>query len=268
MRPLIGIPCHAGTRAGTDRPIYYNNRSYIHAVERAGGIPVLIPVYHDLSGVHVLLSRLDGLLISGGIDVNPRNYQDDPHPMLSETNPPLDALEIALARWATHKQVPTLGICRGMQMLNVAAGGSLHQHLGDVPETLRHGNWDLPRNTIVHQVRIERGSRLEHILGVREVPVNSLHHQAVKRPGKNVYVSGYAEDGIAELLEIPDHPFMLGAQCHPEELCDSQPVWSRIFAAFIDACVQSMAHKIESVSPMGNDREMFESFAELNTNVA
>lgn len=271
MRPLIGIPCHAGTRAGTDRPIYYNNRSYIHAVERAGGVPVLIPIYENFSGMHVLLSRLDGLLISGGIDVDPGNYHEAPHPNLSETNPPLDAMEITLARWAVRKQVPTLGICRGMQLLNVAHGGSLIQHLGDIPDILRHGNWDLPRNTIVHHVRVEPGSRLEYILGTREVPVNSLHHQAVKLAGNGVYISGHAEDNVAELLEVPDHPFMLGAQCHPEELFDTEPVWIRLFSAFIEACVQAMAQKITAVSPLEDDEheiEELEPLTHLNSFVA
>ncbi len=248
MRPLIGIPCHAGVRTDTERPIYYNNRSYIHAVERAGGVPILIPILHDLSGLQALLPRLDGLLLSGGIDVHPHHYQEEPHPLLGETNPELDTLEIALAKWALAEDVPTLGICRGMQVLNVAFGGNLYQDLGDqYPGSLKHPNWDQPRNTLVHRVRIEPGSRMEEILGAREVHVNSLHHQAAKNPGDGIQISGRADDGVAELLEVPEHRFMLAAQCHPEEIYTDEPVWARLFNAFIDACSKSVVHQLETV---------------------
>jgi putative glutamine amidotransferase len=237
MRPLIGIPCHAGRRAETDRPIYYNNRSYIHAVERAGGMPILIPILDDLSGLEVLLPRLDGVLISGGIDVDPRYYQEDPHPLLGETNPHLDELEIDIVRWVVHNNVPTLGICRGMQLMNIALGGTLYQDLSaDIPGSLRHANWDLPRNKLIHLVNLKPGSQLEAILGVRELPVNSLHHQSVKEPGNGVVVTGCAEDGVAEMLEVPGLRFMMAVQCHPEELYAEQSVWSRLFGTFIDAC--------------------------------
>lgn len=237
MRPLIGIPCHAGRRAETDRPIYYNNRSYIQAVERAGGTPILIPILDDLSGLEVLFPRLDGILISGGIDVDPHNYHEEPHPLLGDTNPHLDELEIDLVRWAVHDNVPIMGICRGMQVMNVAMGGTLYQDISaEVPGSLRHANWDLPRNKIIHRVSLLPGSRMEAILGVREVSVNSLHHQAVKEPGEGVVICGVAEDNIPEMLEVPSQRFMVAVQCHPEELYQEHPVWSRLFQAFISAC--------------------------------
>jgi len=250
MRPLIGIPCHAGLRAETDRPIYYNNRTYIHAVECAGGVPILIPIFDDLSGLQALLPRLDGLLLSGGIDVDPRYYQEEPHPMLGVTNPQLDELELALAQWALQKDVPTLGICRGMQLLNVALGGNLFQDLdSQYPGSLKHPNWELPRNTLIHTVRIERGSRIEKILGSHEIAVNSLHHQATKDPGNGVRISGYADDGVAEMMEVPDHRFMVAAQCHPEELYNDHPMWARLFQAFVDACSISVVRQ-PKVLPM------------------
>jgi putative glutamine amidotransferase len=255
MRPLIGIPCHAGERparpgenTGVERSIYYNNRSYIQAVERAGGVPILIPILSDLSGLQVLLPRLDGLLLSGGLDVDPRHYHEDPHPMLGETNPQLDDLELALARWALQNDVPTLGICRGMQVLNVALGGSLYQDLADqFPNSLKHPNWDLPRGQFVHRVYVEPNSLLAEILGTREVRVNSLHHQAAKRPGNGIQITGHADDGVAELLEVSGHRFMMGAQCHPEEIYNEEPAWQRLFLAFIDSCSQSVMRQIESV---------------------
>lgn len=249
MRPLIGIPCHPGVNKATDRPdrpIYYNNRTYIHAVEHAGGVPVLIPLLDDLSGLNTLLPRLDGLLLSGGIDVDPRYYHEQPHPMLGEVNPHLDELELALAHWALERDIPTLGICRGMQVLNVALGGSLYQDLeAQYPHCLRHPNWDKPRKTITHIVHVERGSCMEKILGAREVPANSLHHQAVKTPGNGVRISGRTDDGVAELLEEPEYRFMLAAQCHPEELYADEPIWERLFRAFIEACTTT--HSVETL---------------------
>ncbi len=237
MRPLIGIPCHAGLRADTARPIYGNNRSYVHAVEDAGGVPVLIPLLGDVSALSSLLPRLDGLLLSGGMDIQPHHYGETPHAMLGEVDPKLDELELALARWAEREDVPTLGICRGHQLLNVALGGSLYQDLAaQKPSDVRHPNWDKPRNTIAHEVRIEQNSRIAEILGTHEISANSLHHQAIKTPGRGVRITGYASDGIVEMLEVPAHQFMLGVQCHPEELYKDDPRWSRLFEAFVEAC--------------------------------
>lgn len=251
MRPLIGIPCHSGESTETNRPkrpIYYNNRSYIHAVERAGGVPVLIPILDDLVGLEALLPRLDGLLLSGGIDVDPRHYQEEPHPLLGDTNPKLDELEITLARWALHEDIPTLGICRGTQVINVALGGSLYQDLNDqYPGSLRHPNWDLPRNKIIHSVQLEANSRIAKVLGTREVPVNSLHHQAVKQEPECIKITGRAEDGVVELIEVPEHRFMLGAQCHPEELYNEYPMWRQLFEAFIHACTTPSIRPLDRV---------------------
>lgn len=237
MRPLIGIPCHPGFRADSARPIYGNNRTYVHAVERAGGVPILIPLLGDLSGLTTLLPRLDGLLLSGGIDIQPLYYGEEPHPMLGEVEPQLDELELALAEWAIREDIPTLGICRGHQMLNVALGGTLYQDLAaQYPDSLRHANWDQPRDTRIHSVIVEPGSRMEQILGTHELLANSLHHQGVKTPGKGVIITGSAEDGVVELLEVPAHRFMIGVQCHPEELYTTDAAWARVFTAFVDAC--------------------------------
>ncbi|SRR5579884_208543 len=248
MRPLVGIPCHAGVGAESERPIFYNNRAYVHAVERAGGVPILIPILDDLNGLHTLLPRLDGLLLSGGIDVDPRYYQEEPHPKLGRTNPKLDEMELALARWAVREDIPTLGICRGMQLLNVALGGSLYQDLqAQYPDSLKHPNWELPRNHIAHTITVEPGSRMATLLGETQIPSNSLHHQGVKKAGKGVTISGRSADGVAELLEVSGPTFMVAAQCHPEELFSEIPAWARLFKAFILACEESALRKVEKV---------------------
>jgi len=249
MRPLIGIPCHTGKGSAHNRekPIIYSNRSYIQAVEYVGGMPVLIPVLQDLSGLQTLLSRLDGLLLPGGPDVDPRLYNQQPHELLGKINPSLDALELALARWAIDKEIPTLGICRGMQLLNVAMRGDLHQDLGErCPDTWQqHCNWDQPRNELIHRVAVQPGSQMEKLLGKSVVGANSLHHQAINRPGKGIVISGYSEDGVTELMEIPDHPFMVGTQCHPEEIYLDEPAWARLFTAFVDACTTRIMQQME-----------------------
>jgi putative glutamine amidotransferase len=243
MRPLVIVPCHTGLQEHTRRPIYYNNKAYIHAIERAGGVPVLIPILEEPeASLQSLLPHMHGLLLSGGLDVDPCTYGQEHRAELGETHPALDRLELSLVHWAVKEGVPTLGICRGMQLINVALGGHLYQDLAsEYPGSLRHDNWHWPRNKIAHQVHVEPGSRMQQVLRMSEVPANSLHHQAVSEPGEGVVISGRAEDGVAELLEMPAHPFMLAVQCHPEELVSSAPVWSRLFEAFIEACRQNAA---------------------------
>ena len=246
MRPIIGIPCHADFRAGSGRPVYCNNRTYTHAIEHAGGIPLLIPILHDLTALEELLPRLDGLLLSGGADIQPHAYGGDPHPSIDEGDPRLDKLELAVTRLALEADMPVLGVCRGMQVLNVVLGGDLYQDVSDqYPGSIQHCNRDFPRTHITHRVYVEPGSRMEAVLGTREFGVNSLHHQAVKHAGKGVRISGWAEDGVAELLEVDGYDFVLGVQCHPEEVYAFEPTCARLFKAFVQACSSDGLEEVE-----------------------
>lgn len=237
MRPLIGIPCHEDFRQHSGRPIYCNNRTYTHALESVGGIAVLIPIFNDLTALESLLTRLDGLLFSGGADIEPDRYNGETHLQLGEVDPRLDEFELMLAHWAFQENIPILGVCRGMQLLNVALGGSLYQDINEQrPSSIQHCKRDLPRNTLIHSVHVDEGSRMEEILGTNEFWVNSLHHQAIKTPGKNVHISGWAEDGVAELMEARDYDFVMAIQCHPEEIFSSEPACTRLFSAFVKAC--------------------------------
>ncbi len=237
MRPLVGIPCQADFREGSGRPVYCNNRTYVHAVEDAGGIPVLIPMLNDISVLEALLSRLDGLLLSGGGDVDSVRYDEEARPVLGSIDTQLDELEFSLVAWALQEDMPILGVCRGMQLLNVALGGSLYQDLGeDYPGVMEHCRRELPRNTLIHNIHVATGSRMEQILDTNELWVNSLHHQAIKVPGANVYISGRAEDGVAELLELPNYRFVVGIQGHPEEIYTQEAACARLFSAFVSAC--------------------------------
>src|SRR5947199_3933491 len=203
MRPLIGIPCHALIRAETGRPIYANNRDYVHAVESAGGLPILVPMINDLNILTALLARLDGLLLPGGIDVHPSRYGEEVHPLTEEADLELDEFEITLASWAFQQDIPVLGICRGMQLINVVLGGSLYQDIDDqYPNSIGHTHRNLPRTHIAHRITVEPGSRMETILGTGEVWVNSLYHQAIKETGKVGCITGNVYDDFRECIYV------------------------------------------------------------------
>jgi putative glutamine amidotransferase len=237
MRPLIGIPSQADFREGSKRPIYCNNRTYVQAVESAGGVPVLIPMLHDFSALEPLLDHLDGILFSGGVDLEPHLYHEDALPLLGEVDFELDDFELSLARWALARDIPLLGVCRGMQLLNVVLGGTLYQDVhAQCPETIVHSRRELSRNTLIHEIHVAEGSLMEKALGTRELWMNSLHHQAVKDAGEGVFISGRSPDGVAELMEVPGHRFILGIQGHPEELFTTEVPCANLFSAFVAAC--------------------------------
>ncbi len=236
MCPFIGILCHAIIRVETGRPIYANNRAYVHAVESAGGLPILIPMINDLNLLTALLTRLDGLLLPGGIDLHPSRYGEEVHPLTEEADLELDEFEMTLTSWALQEDLPVLGVCRGMQLINVVLGGSLYQDISDqYPDSIKHSNRDLPRTHLSHHITIDPGSCMEKVLGGQEVWVNSLHHQAIKHPGNGVCITGRAEDGIPELLEVPGYRFVMAAQSHPEEIYSIVPAIARLFSAFVQA---------------------------------
>src|SRR5260221_1203276 len=237
MRPLIGIPCYASFRAETGRPIYGNNRSYVHALEAAGGVPVLIPMLNGSIALDPFLGCLDGLLLPGGVDMQPSRYGEEKHPLTEEADPQLDQFELSLTSWALKEDIPILGICRGMQVINVALGGSLYQDLSDqYPGSIRHSQRDLPRTHLSHPIIVEPGSPIESLLSTQELWVNSLHHQAVKAPGNGVHISGRAGDGVAELLEVPGHRFVIAVQAHQEEISTTACGFTSVFSAFVRAC--------------------------------
>ena len=248
MRPLIGIPCHADYADGTKRPIYSNNRAYVHAIEHAGGVPILIPFLRDFRMFDTLLPRLDGLLLSGGIDMDPALYGEAPHPLCEQPDKELDEIEMRLAFWVLQEDVPALGVCRGMQILNVALGGTLYQDIpAQRPNSLHHSHRHMSRDYLAHRVNVLPGSRAEQLLGPGPFMVNSLHHQAVHEPGQDVVISGTADDGVAEMLEVRGRRFIIAAQIHPEELYLKESTSARLFAAFVQAC--SLDSIVEAPAP-------------------
>jgi putative glutamine amidotransferase len=224
MRPIIGITTYvepATWGVWRDLPTTLIPHDYVAAVSQAGGRPVLIPEHDDTD----VLDFLDGLVLAGGPDLSPDFYGAEPGP-LTVTRPDRDRAEMLLARRALDMEVPVLGICRGMQLLVVAAGGTLHQHLPDVLGHERHR--PAPGVYGEHEASFEPGSRIAGLMG-DDLAIRCFHHQGLADAG-NLTVTGRAEDGLAEAVEDPDHRFVLGVQWHPEVVRDE-----RLFGALVAA---------------------------------
>jgi putative glutamine amidotransferase len=185
---------------------------YPKVIERAGGLPVQLTRNTNPAAI---VARLDGLVMTGGADPDPALYGEDPHPELGAVERGRDDWELALIRAALDARIPMLCVCRGAQLLNIAMGGTLVQHL-DAPE---HARWDHPRIDRCHTVRVQPGSRAEALYGL-ETPTNSLHHQAVGRVGNGIVVTGTTDDGVVEAFELEGRPEVFAVQWHPEMLSD------------------------------------------------
>jgi putative glutamine amidotransferase len=237
VRPIIGIPCHFILRDGTKRPSYGNNQAYVKAIEDAGGTSVLIPFIRDLEELENILQRLDGLLLPGGADIHPYHYNEEPRAELELAHPELDKLELSLIRYALQRNMPIFGICRGMQAINIALGGSLYQDIYDeCPGCMQHSHDNEQRSQLVHNVYLERGSYVAGLLETMQFEANSLHHQAIKVMGNGVSVVGRAEDGTVEAIEVEGYRFVMGLQCHPEEIYPQVSACAKLFQTFIAAC--------------------------------
>jgi putative glutamine amidotransferase len=223
-RPLIGITVGPPE---PESPYLQQRTTYPNAIADAGGLPVLIP---PLAGdtLNALLERLDGIVFPGGADVNPDLYGQPREPKTNVVDE-LDRLELDAAHWALDSQIPTLGICRGQQLLNVATGGTLIQHV----EAHRQPG---DRQTLTQGLRIAPGSRLAEIFEGTEISANHMHHQAVRDVGRGLKAVAWSEDGTVEGLESVEHPWLLMVQFHPEELFGFHGPSQRLFSAFVDAC--------------------------------
>jgi putative glutamine amidotransferase len=206
---------------------------YLRAVERAGGLPVVLPPL-ELDRISPLLDRLSGVLLSGGPDLDPAAYGRAAHPELGDTEPRLDAFEVQLAREADARKLPILGICRGAQALNVARGGTLHQHLPDVTDgTVVHRQQQ--RGTeVTHEVRIAPRSGLAAVIGGGRIAVNSFHHQSVDQLGRGLRAVAWADDGVIEGIEGWGKSLLLGVQWHAETLVDD-PAQLALFRRLVTA---------------------------------
>lgn len=232
--PLIGVSCYLERvrYRSWDLPGAVLPRSYLDSVVAAGGMPVLLPPVG--TGHAASVSRVDGLLIAGGPDVDPARYGGPKHPSVTHTHPDRDEAELRMLHAALAAEMPVLGVCRGMQVLNVAFGGTLHQHLPDLLGTARHQPAPATFGTI--EARIEPGCRLATVLGDR-VTAYCHHHQAVDDVGADLRPVAWAPDGTVEALELPAASFVVGVQWHPEEDSGDR----RLFEAFVRAAAQHRA---------------------------
>ncbi len=231
MRPVIGITAYREpvTRAGEEVDAAVLPATYAEAVRRAGGVPLVVPPLAAHAGE--TLGAIDGLLLTGGGDVDPSRYGATAGDRVAEVRPLRDEAELQLLRQAMDDGLPVLGICRGHQLINVVCGGDLHQHLPDVVENDRHKR--VPGVFVEHSVAIDGATRLGSLLGFRTT-VKSHHHQAVRTLAPGLVASARASDGTVEALEADDGRFLLGVQWHPEEHDDHD----ELFRALVDAAAR------------------------------
>ena len=234
--PLIGITASYSPADGSRAAQVIVGDAYLQAVLKAGGLPVIIPPVLAGQPLREVFARVDGILFTGGGDIDPALFNGRAHPRVYGIEPTRDTLEIELVRLAAGEGKPFLGICRGIQVVNVALGGTLFTDIADqhTPE-IRHDNFPgMPRNFLAHSVNLADGSRLAQILGSLHVPVNSLHHQGVERVAPGLLSSATAPDQLIEGLELPGHPFGLAVQWHPEWLQEHAPQRA-LFSALVEA---------------------------------
>lgn len=237
MNPLIAIPTATLPSAlPTEPSIWAMRSSYVQAIMRAGGLPVLLPPLVDRTMLHDLLARVDGIMLAGGADIDPTLYGEKPEPGLEQLDPGRDQIERAVTEWALAHQMPVLGICRGMQMINIALGGTLYQDLpkdGPVPHRIDPITYEsLTKNG--HELLVEPSSIFARLVGDQSSTwVNSMHHQAVKQLGSNLRTSAWTSDMIPEVIEYTGlDNWLVGVQGHPEAMTTES--WSyQLFETFI-----------------------------------
>lgn len=252
MRPLI-----ATTTTSYDHPDYRTPQvmlgiPYIAALQSAGATPLLVTPAHDAAAISQLLELADAFMLTGGEDVDPALYGQEPHPRLASVNRARDEMEMAALRVALDLGIPVLAICRGVQLLNVAMGGTLFQ---DLPSQRAEGiihEQSAPLNARWHSARVAEGSQLAEIFGATDLSINSFHHQGINRIAPGLRPVAWAEDGLIEGVEGIDHPWLIGVQWHPERSeaetpGDRRHPDARLFWAFLDAAKKFRAEREESL---------------------
>ena len=238
MKPLIAITCSRGVGGawGDSSPGHlmdFAYEEYSRAVRNAGGAPLLMPISQSRDTLETILSRVQGIVLSGGVDINPKRYGEQPLCGMGQIDEARDTMELNAAKIAFEKDLPIFAICRGIQVLNVSLGGSLFQDIpGQVKESLLHSQ-NAPKNVLTHTIRIEQKTLLHKVIGKKKIWVNSKHHQAVKDVAPGLRIGARSEDGIIEAVEHPSKRFVLGVQWHPEGTFKEDTYSKKLFRAFI-----------------------------------
>lgn len=232
MGPVVGI-----TTAHYDEEIStYPRQYYVEAVHKSGGLPLLLPVLTDTNAIGPYLKMIDGLVLTGGCDVGPKHFGQEPLRGMGKVYPERDVFELELTRKSLDINLPVLGICRGIQVMNIAMGGDIYQDLySQEPGALEHSQ-KTRRDCAWHSVGVQEDSLLNRILRAKELRVNSFHHQAIKSSAPGFRVSAAAKDGIIEAIESDRHRFALGVQWHPEAMATTDPLAAKLFRAFVEFC--------------------------------
>ena len=243
-RPVIGIPADFAQSPDTtiSHPRWLLNQTYVDAVSDAGGLPLILPFLPEPADQ--LLDLLDGVILSGGGDIDPARFDRNRHPRTDGISPERDDLELRVFQAARARGLPILGICRGLQLINVAMGGTLIQDIPDERPSWSQHRQDhdgLARDDVSHPVTLEGGSRVATIYGETRIMTNSYHHQAVDDLARGLVVTGHADDGTIESFEAEGEPFLLAVQWHPETLYRRHTEHARVFSALIDAAANRAA---------------------------
>lgn len=243
--PIIGLSasiCTIDTGSLIGRERVFVGQDYIKAIVQAGGIPIVLPIIESEESIFKQIDLIDGLMLSGGYDIDPHLFGEEPHHLLEATYRERDLCEMALVRAAAQKKIPVLGICRGLQLINVTFGGSLYQDLTASNKDLFQHRQKTNIHQGTHTVDLEKGTMLEKIYNQKSIRTNSLHHQSVKNLADGFIINARSRDGIIEGIEKMDQSFILGLQWHPELMFEVDAETRALFRAFIDACRIRAAH--------------------------
>jgi putative glutamine amidotransferase len=259
-RPIIGIPTQTlqslGGVSADIPPSWVMSQRYIRALTTAGALPWMIPlVGDDEATLRAVYEELDGVFLPGGADIDPASYGQDRHPRCDKSDPHRDRVELALAKWAIADRKPVLGVCRGLQLLNLACGGTLYQDLADqFNGSIKHDYFpfggQFARDYLAHEVNVAKGSRLAEVFGAGPVKVNSMHHQGIREVGAGLVATAVAPDGLVEGIETADNAYVVGVQWHPEALTDADTRARRLFETFIEAAGEFRQSKMMSDVPV------------------
>lgn len=237
MQPIIGIVPSIDEK----NEQYFTNIANVRAIKQAGGLPIVLPYTETAEMIKKYATMIDGLYLAGGNDIDPNYYDEVPHPKLGEVNPTRDAFEWEMLKHICHDNKPVLGVCKGMQMINVFFSGSLYQDMtSQITETLIQHDQKSPLKHPIHVVELIKETKLYQMIQQDTIKVNSHHHQAIRHVGDGLIVSGQTSDGIVEAIESIRHSFVVGIQWHPEELLKTnEPTAIKIYEMFISQCKSS-----------------------------
>lgn len=233
MKPVIGLTSFIEPTLQKKRVnVSYH---YIESIEMVGGIPFIIPECRHLQNVEPYLERIDALIISGGVDVSPYLYGENPLKEVTYFSVERDNFEIALVKGAIERNIPVFGICRGIQIINVALGGTLYQDIASqTGSQFGHNPMGMPVDRLYHKITVEENTALRKLFKDKSFLINSFHHQAIKELGKDIIVSAFSDDGIVEAIEMANNKYVYGVQWHPEDLTRSYPHFRALFQHLID----------------------------------